>query len=131
MDKLSAVLAVLIVAMMVICAALIYRINLGNDDMEYEVLVFNEDTSVTNSSEDDLWIRVKAEENQSAYLIDSMKSYIDDEAWVDGGDGWHYYKSSLSPKKQSEPFIDEEWFLIDKGDVEVETIKLQVEGMKK
>lgn len=103
MDRISAVLFLGIVVLVMISSYIIYDTWMEEDDMEYEVLVFNDDTSFTNSSDGSLWLRAQITDNGS--IDDVRKPYINDKSWIKGEDGWHYYVHDLGSQETTAPFV--------------------------
>lgn len=105
MDRISAVFILGIISLVMISSYIVYDTWIAEDDMAYEVLIFNDDTSVTNNSESSLWLRAKVtdEEPSRAILLQ-----INDNSWIDGTDGWYYYTEILEAKRSTVPFAKPE-----------------------
>ena len=110
-DKVSAVLAAAIALLVAVNCVVIYRVWLSGteiaDEMEKTELVFNDDTSVTNTFGRELWIRAKIildEDRKGDQEIVSRA--VEEGIWKEKGDGWYYYSIPLKSGERTAPLID-------------------------
>lgn len=101
MDRISAVLVLGIISLVMISGYMVYDTWISEEDMEYQVLIFNDDTSVTNNSDSSLWLRAKVADEEAD---STMPVQINDDSWINGEDGWYYYMESLGAKRNTVPF---------------------------
>lgn len=101
MDRISAVFILGIISLVMISSYIVYSTWIAEDDMEYEVLIFNDDTSVTNNSESSLWLRAKVDDEDPDSNITVQ---INNNSWIYGEDGWYYYIQSLGAGHHTAPF---------------------------
>lgn len=101
MDRVSAILIFGIMSLVMISSYIVFDTWLQNPGYDEEILVFNDDTSVINNSTEDLWIRAKISEKKNS---DNMAIRINENFWIDGKDGWHYYEKCLKNDQRTEPF---------------------------
>ena len=120
MDRVSAILIFCIAALIGLSGFLVYNtLDTGRDSIsriesvsepagETEELQFNRDTSITNNSERDLWIRAKIVFDtgcdESDFVITS--SAVENGIWVKNG-SWYYSSAPVYPQETTEPVIDE------------------------
>jgi len=103
MDKISAVLILGIVALVMANGWMMY-----DTYRSPEILVCNDDTSITNHSDKRLWLRVKAEsvngKDAGDYRIESEA--IAEGSWLPDEEGWYYYSMPLDFAQSTEPFAE-------------------------
>lgn len=110
MDKISAALICGIIGLVLINAAIIYNtwiVEKTPDRSAQETLIFNDDTSVTNNSAGNLWLRVKVAETEGYEEAEVISRYIDGDFWIDGHDGWYYYNEPIGFARSTKPFAEE------------------------
>ncbi len=100
MDRVSAILIFGIMALVMVSSYMIFDTWFQKPGYDEEILTFNDDTSVTNSSTETLWVRAKIDEEPAS----SMSLRINENSWIDGEDGWHYYAESLAANQHTAPF---------------------------
>lgn len=69
MDRISAVFILGIISLVMISSYIVYDTWMAEDDMAYEVLIFNDDTSVTNNTDSILWLRAKVADEEVSSTI--------------------------------------------------------------
>ena len=106
MDKVSAVLIIGIIGAVMLSGIIVYDTWMADEDTAYEVLIFNDDTSITNNSDSHLWIRAKLDEETASKEAEILQNCINDGFWIDGEDGWHYYVRRIGFAQATSPFID-------------------------
>lgn len=140
MDRVSAILIFCIAALIGLSGFLVYNtLDTGRDSIsriesvsepagETEELQFNRDTSITNNSERDLWIRAKIVFDtgcdESDFVITS--SAVENGIWVKNG-SWYYSSAPVYPQETTEPVIDELSRADDSG--QKSSFKLKVEAV--
>lgn len=103
MDKVSAILIFGIMGLVMMSSYIVFDTWLQNPGYDEEILVFNDDTSVVNNSDETLWVRAKVDQEATEGDV-AIELKINDKSWVDGKDGWHYYAESLKATEDTEPF---------------------------
>lgn len=80
-------------------------------------LIFNDDTSINNDSQETLWLRVRiiynSQYNSADYEV--ISSAAEDGYWLKSEDGWYYYVVPLNAGMATRPIIDR--LLYGGGDV--------------
>lgn len=104
MDRISAVLILGILVMAALSGHIIYDTWLDKDGAKQRELIFNDDTSVTNESEGQLWIRARFSQNETDVAPDELEGSINEKSWLSGSDGWYYHISSIGPAQSTGPF---------------------------
>lgn len=128
MDRISAVFILGIISLVMISSYIVYDTWMAEDDMAYEVLIFNDDTSVTNNTDSILWLRAKVADEEVSSTIPVQ---INENSWIDGEDGWYYYIESLEAKRNTVPFARAEKSLLpDAKHADVGSFKLKVEAVE-
>lgn len=71
-------------------------------------LIFNDDTSINNDSQETLWLRVRIiynnQYNPADYEV--ISSAAEDGYWLKSEDGWYYYVVPLNAGMETRPIID-------------------------
>ena len=71
-------------------------------------LIFNDDTSINNDSQETLWLRVRiiytSHYNPADYEV--ISSAAEDGYWLKSEDGWYYYVVPLNAGMETRPIID-------------------------
>lgn len=110
MDKISAALICGTVGLVLISTIIVYNTWIVEKAPEHpaqETLIFNDDTSVTNNSAGNLWLRVKVDKTEGEEEAEVISRYIDSDCWIDGQDGWYYYHESIGFARSTKPFAEE------------------------
>lgn len=107
MDKISAALICGILTLMFISGTIVYNTWIVEKEPVQETLIFNDDTSVTNNSDGNLWLRVRVEKTSENEVVEVISRYIDEECWIDGQDGWYYYSKPIGFARSTKPFAEE------------------------
>lgn len=123
MDKISGILITGITALALMSGAMIYDTWLSP-----EVLVCNDDASITNHSDRRLWLRVKAAsaDGKSIEAGSIESEAVEAGCWLPDEDGWYYYSMPLEFAQSTEPFaegsfrlyveaVDEAWLPLSPG----------------
>lgn len=128
MDRISAVFILGIISLVMISSYIVYDTWIAEDDMAYEVLIFNDDTSVTNNTDSVLWLRAKVADEEAGSTIPVQ---INENSWIDGEDGWYYYIESLEAKRNTVPFARAEKSLLpDAKHAPIGSFKVKVEAVE-
>lgn len=120
MDRLSAFLMACIIVIVGINGIIIYNTWLavencpqvvesadGSMDIEH-VLIFNDDTSITNNADGSLWLRVKVV-SVKPYGSEDYEVISSAEAagyWEKTEDGWYYYREPVASGEITRPLVD-------------------------
>lgn len=144
MDKISAVLILGIIVLVITSGMIVYdtwisdemrgaepEIIVQNTAAEEE-LIFNDDTSIKNNSQRELWIRVKPvyDSGFDPDRYEIVSGAIDSGMWKIGDESWYYYAEPIGFTQSTEPLIDR--LLYDGEEVSSGTagsFKLQVEAV--
>lgn len=130
MNRISAVLLFGIIALMMLSSYLIYDTWIAEDEKQYEVLIFNDDTSVTNNSDGSLWIRARFAGGQDNIGSGGAEPPVNDSSWICGKDGWHYYIHDIDFAQTTEPFVAPGAFSGDNANAQaVGTLRLDVQAV--
>lgn len=120
MDKISAVLILGIIVLAMTSGIIVYDTWIADEmqGMEPEIIVqntaaeeeltFNEDTSIKNNSQRELWIRVKPvyDSSYDAEEYEIVSGAVNSGLWQPGGESWYYYAKPVGFAQSTEPLID-------------------------
>ncbi len=116
MDRVSAILIFCITALLSFSGYLLYStVEAGRDTADNveiiseqaadsEELSFNSDTSITNNSDRELWIRARIIMKDDSDLMIKSDA-VEKGEWINR-DGWYYSRGSVGAKETTKPVID-------------------------
>lgn len=144
MDKISMALITGIITLVMVSGLIVYNTWLSDEinHMEAETiveetqseddLVFNDDTSIKNNSDRQLWIRVKpvydSQYDPGGYRI--ISGAIDRGEWKSDDGSWYYYSKPIGLSQTTKPLMDR--LLYNGEDVSADSngrFSLQVEAV--
>lgn len=142
MDKISAVLIFCILVLLFASGIIVYRTWISGEEelskietvTEYQTfeneLEFNNDTSITNMGDRELWIRAKIIYGAKSEDAFEVLSEAVDEGYWEENNGWYYCNSPIGLKETTKPLIDR---LVNKAEDDSgilnEKFRLEVEAV--